>query len=318
MRKTVLLLTLVLLTAQSGLAKEFTFDYHREIEVAEGATLDLTYLEGDLVVTGNDFGKIVIDGRKRVNAVSMDEAETVQSYIEIKVRQSGDKVEVATNYLQMRNRSRSFWQKLFGGGGEDAFGAVDWTISIPDNCNIIVTNTAGKIDISHTRGAVSVRSSASDMSLVSIEGDVAVENSVGHTDGELIFGNVDVRQPQGEIDLKWIEGDIKLKSSSADIKLLQESGSIDLTTSTGRVDIKTNLDSSNDFLVRTESGSISLMIPESSSGKLDIRSESGEIQSEIPITIRSMTRQQVVGEFGIGGVTVSLSSISGDVTVAQF
>lgn len=317
-RKFVLLIASVLISAQAGLAEEYSFDFHRVFETTGEVTLDLTYLEGDLIITGNNYDELVVDGKKRVNAVNLEEAELIQDHIEIKAKQSGDKVEVSTNYLRVRDRGRSFWDKVLGRGGSSSFGKVDWTISVPDNCNIIVTNTTGKIEISQQRGSVSIQSSASDIILTSLEGNVSVENGSGKTTGDLIFGDVEIRQPQGEIDLKWIEGNVRLKSSSADIKLLQEAGSIDLTTSTGKVDIRTNLDSSRDFVVRTETGSINLVIPESSSGMLDIRSESGEIRSEIPIAIKSMSHQKVVGEFGFGGVKVSLSSISGDVTVAQF
>ncbi len=309
---------ILLFTASGLLAKEYSFDYHRIIEPDGEVTLDLTYLEGNLIVIGHDLDQIIISATKRVNAVSMDEAEVVQGHVEIKTRESGDVVTVVANYLKMRNRGRSFWQKLFGKSGDDSYGEIDWKISLPDYCNLVVTNVRGDIDISHVRGAVTIRSSASDIVVSSIEGDVSIENLSGKTEGELIFGNIDIRQPRGEITLKWIEGNIRLRSSSADINLLQDRGSIDLTTNTSRVEIQTNLESSKDFWVFSESGNIVLTIPESSSGELDIRTESGEIKTEIPIAIKSMSRSQIFGEFGYGGIKVTISSVSGDVTVAQF
>lgn len=299
-------------------AKEYTFDYHRVVKPDGEISLDLTYLEGDLTVVGNDFGELVVEATKKVHAVSMDEAEVIQGYIEIRFREDGDKVVVTANYLKMRDRGKSFWKKLLGDGGSDSFGEIDWKISVPDDCNVIVTNTRGDMNIGHIRGDVAIRSSAADLVLSSIEGDVHIENGSGSTVGDLLFGNVEVRQPQGTIDLQWIEGDVRIKSSSAGIKVGQERGSIDLTTSTGSVKIRTSLDSSREFFVETESGDINLTIPESASGRLDIWSESGEIKTEMPVTIESMTRKQVVGEFGFGGVRVSLNSISGDVTVAMF
>jgi len=297
-------------------AKEYTFDYHRVIEPKGEVTLDLSYLEGDLIVIGHDLDQIIINGTKRINAVSLDEAEVVQGYVEIKTRETGDVVTVVANYLKMRNRGRSFWQKLLGMSGDDSYGEIDWQISLPDYCNLVVTNISGKIDISHIRGSVTIRSSASDITVSSIEGDLNIENSSGILIGELIFGNIDIRQPRGEISLKWIEGNVRLRSSSANIHMHQERGSIDLTTNTGRVEIQTNLESSNDYWIFTESGNVHFSIPESSSGELDIRTESGEIKTEIPIAIKSMSRSQVIGEFGYGGIKVTVSSVSGDVTVA--
>jgi len=313
------LLAALLFSAQSVAAKDFTFQYQRIIEPQGPVTLDLTYLEGNLeVVGGNEDGKLIINAVKRVKAVSMAEAEEVQGYIEIKVTRSDKQVSVRTNYLKMRNRGRSFWQKLLGLGEDDSYGEVDWRIELPDDCNLVVTNTSGRMNISHLRGSVGIRSSAADIALSSIEGDVRIDNSGGETHGDLLFGNIEVRQPQGVIDLKWIDGNVRVRSVSAAIAIVQEQGAIDITTTTGTVDIQTNLDSPRSFYVETESGNINLKIPESSSGKLNIVSQSGRIKTEIPISIQSMTRKQVVGDFGFGGVTISLSSVSGDVTVAQY
>ena len=98
----------------------------------------------------------------------------------------------------------------------------------------------------------------------------------------------------------------------------QDRGSIDLVTSAGSVDIQTSLSSDHDYFIETESGDIYLSIPETSSGDIRIESQAGEIKTEIPIAIKSMTRKQVEGSFGLGGVKINLTSISGNVTVAQF
>jgi DUF4097 and DUF4098 domain-containing protein YvlB len=167
-------------------------------------------------------------------------------------------------------------------------------------------------------GDVAIRSSAADITLLSIEGGIEIESSSGTTTGELLFGPVTVRQAQGKIDLRYIEGDVRIKSSTADISLIQDRGSLDLTTATGNATVQTNLDGARDSFVETESGNISLTIPETSSGNLRIQSQTGDIRTDIPISIKSMTRRQVEGRFGAGGITVNLVSISGDVTVAQF
>jgi len=333
---------LLLCAWTAAVAEEYSYHYQRIVETGTGIKFDLTYVSGNLQITGNDLGMLTIEAVKNVNAVNADEAEEVQAHIEIRVEESKDRVRVSTNYLRMQNRSRSFWQKVLGLGGSDSYGDVDWVITVPDNCDITVSNISGMVEVRDVRGAFTIRSSASDVTLSSIKGPVSIETSSamrgpasditlssiegpiviktssGKTSGELLFGDVEVRQPRGEIDLKWVEGDIRIKSSSAKIDIRQERGGIDLTTATGSVSIQTSLDDSRGFFVETESGSINLLIPETASGILDIKSETGEIRSEIPISIKSLSKKQVVGEFGYGGVTISLSSVTGDVTVAQF
>ena len=133
-----------------------------------------------------------------------------------------------------------------------------------------------------------------------------------------LFGPVTLIQETGDIELNWVEGDIKIKSTSSMISIIQVRGAIDLTTSAGKVNIQTELDSPNDFYVETTSGSIVFSVPTSSSGMLDIATESGEIRTEVPITVKSVSRKRLVGEFGAGGPTVSLSSVTGDVDVVLY
>lgn len=299
-------------------AKDFWFDYQKILTPGQGAELTLSYVSGNLTITQSEDNRLIIEARKRVSAVSMDEAQTAADHIEIKVDQDGGKVAVAANYLRMRNHSNTFWSKVLGTGGEDSFGEVDWNIQVPVGTKVGVVNTGGKVQLSHLVGNVHVRSSASEIQLLSIEGSVGVENSSGSVSGELLFGPIDIRQALGRIELKFVEGDIRVKSSSANIVIRQDQGALDLSTESGNVDIQTNLNSERDYFVTTESGHIRLTIPETSSGDLRIESETGDIKTEMPITIKSMSRKQVEGSFGFGGVKINLTSVSGDVTVAEF
>ncbi len=314
----VLLTLMVFLAPNSLCAKEFRFDYQKILQTGREAELDLTYVSGNLEVISTDGDRVIIEAVKKVNAVSMDEAEMVADHIEIKVLHDKKKVKVVTNYLQMRNRSQSFWQKVLGVGGSDSFGEVDWRVQVPQGCRISICNTSGAVSISHIEGNVDIRSSSADIQLLSVEGDVNVEAAAGTTVGELLFGSVTVRQAQGRIDLKFVEGDIRIKAASADIEVHQDRGSIDLSTTTGDARVQTNLDSSRDYFFETETGNLSVTIPETSSGNIRIESQTGDIQTDMPIAIKSMNRRQLEGSFGSGGVKVSLISISGDVTIAQF
>ncbi len=280
-------------------AAEFTFDYQKIVEISDPITLELNVSRGSVSVTGGEDEKLIIEATKRVRATTRDEAEEVADHIEIKVAKVGDKVFVKTNYLKILSRNPSFWQKFLGAGG-DSYGSVEYTIALPLGCS------------------VRIKSVEADILLSNIEGEVQVENTVGTTHGEFIFGPITVRQPQGEISLKWIEGDIRIKSSSGKVSVQQTRGAVDVTTLTGEVKIQTELDSPQDCFIETTSGSITFLIPETSSGVLNIETLSGEIQTEMPVTIKSVSRHRLVGEFGRGGPTITLSSSSGDVTVALY
>ncbi|RKX23378.1 MAG: hypothetical protein DRP45_10565 [Candidatus Zixiibacteriota bacterium] len=310
--------TLLLLVVATADGKEFRYDYQKIIETGPQAELQLTCFGGSMEIVSSTDDRIIIDAVKKVKAVSMIEAEEVADHIEIKVKQSGSKVEVETIYHQIRDRSSSFWKKIFGVGGNDSFGDVDWSIQVPQGCKVNITNTSGKILVSHTAGDVDIRSSTAEIELVGIEGEISVENSAGSIFGELLFGSVTVRQAQGQVGLRFVDGDIRVKTTTADIFILQESGSVDLVSTTGHITVQTNLDSTRDYFVETESGDITMSIPETSSGNLRIRSRTGEMKIEVPVSISSMSQREVQGAFGYGGAKIDLTSVSGDVKLAEF
>jgi DUF4097 and DUF4098 domain-containing protein YvlB len=82
--------------------------------------------------------------------------------------------------------------------------------------------------------------------------------------------------------------------------------------------VQTALASEHDYFVESASGDINLRIPQLSSGHLQITSQAGDIKSEIPVVVDAMSKRELVGTFGSGGVRISLSSTTGNVTVAQF
>ncbi len=309
---------LALLAAPASQAKEYRYQYQRIVDTKGSVDVDLSYLAGNLVVTASPDNRLIIDAVKRIDAVSMDEAEIAADHIEIRLEQQGQRITVGTHYLRISNRSPNFWQKVLGRGSDESWGEVDYQIQIPDGSKLTARSTTGRITATHLRGDLAIISSAANIELSSIEGAVSIENSSGSTKGELLYGPVSVRQPMGSIDLSWVEGDVKVKTTTATVTVRQERGALDIMTTTGSIDVQTNLDSQRDCFIESESGNIKLSLPELASGTLSAVSKAGEIKTEIPIAISSMSKQKLVGDFGEGGTRISLNSISGDVTVARF
>lgn len=317
-------------------AGEQTFQYQRIVEVGDKAEITLTCQDGDIEIIGHEQSTVIIDAVKHIKIGDDREAAEIADHIEIRVEQKKQAVKIAANYLPIRERGRSFWQKVLGRGKEDSFGEVSFSIKVPRNCRVVLDNGEGDVriadidgDISMNtsaqaialttiHGAVDIRSAAASVVLTSIEGPVEVANSAGSTKGDMLFGPVTVRQPTGMIDLQFVDGDVRVKTTSADVNIRQERGAIDLATVTGSVMISTPLETSRDLFIETESGDITLMVPPEASGTLRLKSETGTIKTELPVKIDKMSTRQLVGTVGVGGIQVSLATISGDVTVAQF
>lgn len=298
--KLILLILLVCVPAQFAQGGEYSFEYQKIVQIDQPVELDLSLYTGNITINGVEDDRIIIEAVKTVRASNRDEAEEVADHIEIKVVPTDNNVTVSTNYLKMRNRNKSFWNKFLGTTDEDAYGQVDYMISVP-------TNTSLKL-----------RSIESIIQIASVEGDIDIENNTGITRAEYIYGDITLSQPLGKIDLQWIEGDIRVKSNSSEINISQLEGALDIANLTGKVEIQTELDSPRDYFVETSTGSITFIVPVTSSGELNIQAKAGEIKSDIPVLIKSVSRHQLIGQFGNGGPKVNIISATGDVDIKQF
>jgi len=173
-------------------ADDFRFEYQRVIETGPEAVLNLEFVHGDVTITSSEQEKVIIDATKQLSAVNVDEAQMVADHIEIKVERDGNRVDVTTNYLRMRNRSQSFWSKILGRGGEDSYGDVNWNIQVPHGCRINIVNSSGAISVDNIIGSVTISSSVTNVKLINIEGDVSVECSQGEIEFTGIEGAVNV------------------------------------------------------------------------------------------------------------------------------
>ena len=293
------ILAIFLATALPAKSEEFTFNYQKLINIQKPVLIDLEMVRGAIMVTGTDDNLITIDAIKMVRASSRREAEEIAAHIEIKIRESKDKVRIQTNYLNLINRSPSFWNKIIG-GGDKVISEVLYKISLPFNCGL------------------RIKALDADIELTNVESNIFIEKSAGLTKAEFILGSLEIHQPLGEIDLQWIEGDIKINSKSSRIFIRQTRGTIELSTYNGNVDIQTEFESSNDYIVETSSGNVIFSVPISAAGELHLETITGEFSSEIPVEVISLARNRMIGIFGGGGTKVKIISASGKVVLAQF
>lgn len=299
-------------------AKEYSIPFDRGVDTAGITNLDITWINGDCRILPADGDQIVISAVKRIDALSAEDGQDLADHIQIPVERQKDHLVVSTKYLRTLESLPSFWHKMLGKNSDAAFGRVDWTIAVPSGLKVNLTSSRGSITLEQLRNDIIIKTSASDITLVSIEGEVTIDNGSGRLQGHLLIGPISIRQMLGSIALDFVEGDIKIKSSSAEISISQEIGALDLMTTTGNIDIRTTLESRRDYMVTTESGDIRLSVPQEASGRLKLNSRTGEIKTDMPVAITSMSSTRLDGVFGDGGVRIVLSSMSGDVTVAQF
>ncbi len=348
----ILTATAILLAGTVALADVYTFRSYNELKVNDNFKLQITNNTGLISIENSDTDALVIDAEKKINAGSRNEAEKLDSELEISLDADRKHVEIETNYPKW-NSGDSFWEKIFD-LRKDNFGYVNYFIKVPTNVRLTISTTSGsiaitgltgKIDISVTSGdlqisdcigEVNVSTTSGDVKLAGIEGrinlrstssDVLIENTNGNvsmrsTSGETeiysITGNIEIRKTSGDTKLIDVAGNIELSSTSGDIEVSQEKGSILINSHSGDVNINTQLNSGSRYAVQTTSGTILFAIPIGSNGRFRIESTSGDVDTTVPLRIKSVSERKLAGEVGIGGPRIELSSTSGDIAVSEF
>lgn len=354
-RSVIIIISVLILSASPVTGgKEYSYQFQKMINVDPPLELTINNANGNVIIKTNTEDRLKVDAVKRVYADSKDEADLVADHVQISVARAGGHFTIEPKFLRIQGRSLSFWDKLLGKSGEPSYGAVDFIVSVPTDCNIDVYNTSGNIDASGIKGKVflsgsggdiSVRdiqgrlditmtsgklvltdidgnihinATGSDVSFYAINGDLEIRKSSGKTIGESLIGDLTLSQTTGTIDLKYIEGNLRIKSTSGRITVDQDFGALDISSESGNIIIKTELNSSQDYYVETISGSIKFNIPGTSSGIIRMEAASGDIDTKIPILIESFSKTRISGHFGNEGPKISLATTSGDITLAEY
>jgi DUF4097 and DUF4098 domain-containing protein YvlB len=344
----------VLICAAARAATLYQYEYQKIIPVEPPLAVTITNPNGTVTVEANTEGKLRIDGVKNIYAENPDEAEFIADHVQMEVAEAEGHITVEPRFLTIKEQSPSFWQKLLGKGEESIQGSVDLIVSVPTDCDVDIYSPAGTVTVSGLRGRVNisgqsglinvqdilgpvilqtssgpvslkdvegrteVKANGASVDFYSINGNLEIRNSTGRISGEYVIGDVIIVQAGGDIDLAHVEGDIRLKTTSGRVKVEQDFGALDVSTETGDIDIVTELNSAKDYFVETISGSIRFLVPEASSGNVRLEAGSCEIDAQIPIAIDSFSRTRISGRFGGGGPKISLATISGGITLAEF
>ena len=348
------MVAILFLSAAASGGKVYRYEYQKIIKTEPGLQISINNPNGKVTLTTNPDGKLRVDAVKSIYAESQEEAEFVADHVQVSVTDIDGHFTIEPRFLQIQNRSPSFWQKLLGKGSETSYGSVDFVISVPTECNVDINNPQGDIEVSGLRGSITatgdlgsiavrdimgdatvvsssgpvavkdiegrifIKANGADLTFFSLNGDLEIRNSSGKVAGEYLVGDLIVSQQVGEVDVRQIEGDIRIKAASANVKVIQNFGALDVSTETGDIDITTELNSSKDYFVETVSGSIRFRVPEASGGEVRLEAGSCEIDTQIPIAIESFSRTRISGSFGSGGPKISLATTSGDIVLAEY
>lgn len=334
-------------------AETFKFKFEKQIKIGQHPKLMLKNKIGAISVESAPIDFIEVNAFKNIKAANQAEAERMAEFIDINVVKSGDHLNIETVFLESMEKNQSFWDRLLG-RAKDVFGSVEYTIKVPINCEVNIDNPrgnihvkgvenevyainsegqitielitgpvfvetmSGKLNIIEVIGDVNLISSGSDIKLEFITGRIDIKATSGKTVARHIDGPINITHTSGAIEVADLLGDLRITATSGSINVIQETGGIDISTNGGNVEIATSLESDRGFSVTTKKGSIKFNVPETSSGTVNLKTESGGINTELPLVIRSFTKNKLIGDFGKSGPKITLATTTGDITLGLY
>jgi len=333
-------------------AKEFSFPLQKELTVEEPLSLEIEDPRGEIILESHDLNKIIIQAQKIVEAKDNKEAEELAQKIRVDIEKAGALVSIKTKY--QRTDRGGFWERLFS-GRKSVEGYVSYHIFVPKDirqADISVTSgeirafylkgklslsatsgdielagaegeistsaTSGNIQVRDLKGKISLEGTSSDMQVKNLEGDLNIDCTSGEVDIEDFNGTLKSSQTSGDLEGRGIKGDVSITTTSGDVSVEQTEGGLDLSSTSGNLEAKTQIVSSKNYYLSTTSGEVYLSISKGAQSDLKIETTSGEISMNVPMVLKTASRNSLSGKLGSGGAKIEIETVSGDINIEEY
>jgi DUF4097 and DUF4098 domain-containing protein YvlB len=263
-------------TAVAQTRKDFKFN------VGSGASFSLSNDVGQVRVHNGSGSQVLVTATLRSQRVEIDPT------------QSGSRIALRTHYLQP------------GISGDEA--RVDYEVTLPANCAVIVHASGGPILIEHLHGDITAEGDGANIDV----------KDVGN-------GHVHLRTLKGTVNLSDVNnGHIEINSVSGPVTLTDVSGPrLEVNTTNGKVTYRGDFADNGDYDITTYSGDIDVFMPTNASTDISLRSVTGKVENDFPFqpkkhsTMSLAAGKSFAGTSNQGGSSVALRSFSGTIRVKK-
>jgi hypothetical protein len=176
------------------------------------------------------------------------------------------------------------------------------TITVPADCPIQLGVLSASAIVSGLRSGAAVKG---------MSGDVTLDGVAGNVEAETMSGEIAARDIDGEVRFKSMSGGLVLADGWLD--------RLEANTMSGQIAADVTLRAGGDVHVSTMSGDVTLRLAEGSDAEVRLQSTSGAVRSEFDTlrTIKAPASHTVSGNVGAGTGRVSVSTMSGSVTLLR-
>ncbi|MDT8069575.1 MAG: DUF4097 family beta strand repeat-containing protein [Terriglobia bacterium] len=247
---------------------------------------------GSSLTITNDFGPVTVHVAPGSQILATATLQPDQ--MEIDQTHTGSRVELFTHSLQQRPNAN--------------VSRVQFDVTVPPDCDLIIHSSAGPISVEKVRGDVSA------------DGDLA--NIDVHDVGG---GHVHLRTLKGNITAtNIIDGHVEISSVSGPVTLKNVSGpNVEVNTTNGVITYTGMFSDNGDYEFTTHSGDINVSLPANASVDVAARSVTGKVENDFPfhpkqhVPFPVTSGRAFAGTSNSGGSSVQLRSYSGTIRVKK-
>ncbi|MAJ58713.1 MAG: hypothetical protein CBC48_01375 [bacterium TMED88] len=264
-------------------SEKATRDFEKTLNNPLAGRVELTNTNGRTRVVGEDRKDVLIRGQKQARAESASAAQRLIETIDLVA------AETASGVLVFECEIPRSWNR---------HGSIDLEVRVPQDTEVSVTCSNGKVCLEGLRHGVRARSSNGSIRLEDIMGPIELITANAKICCANTVGQLVARSSNGKIDVDGHRGALNAETSNglirAQIIELDDSG-LKLSTSNGR---------------------IILELPEQTHADLDIRVDNGVIRNELSAQVSMREKNgRLKGQLGRGGCPIKLRTSNGAISL---
>jgi hypothetical protein len=268
-------------TSRSLLSEE-TMDFDQTFNVSENPRLLLSNVRGPVSVSGGVGSQIHI-------VAHMDETSGNPEGTEVTI----------TQHENGTVEARTEWNKNYGWFLHRPC-KVSYTITVPENCRVKVSNVSGSIELTNVHGDHKIRN---------VSGSVQLDNTHGNLSAKVVSGKVIARGLAGDVSLEAVSGGLSVEDSNLNrLHTKTVSGSQMLESPLGE----------GPYSLSSVSGSIRLILGKQQGCHVVASCISGGFKSDLPDARGSISKRHWDLEFMGGGPDIKMKTVSGSMRVLSY
>lgn len=264
------------------------------INVSAGKVVRLNYANADIKIEGaQPTPTLMVTAKVRGGNKENGEATTVWSPV-VQEDESGISI----------NQGR---ETLF----------EDVVLKLPADVHLDIQISNGDLKVTDTMGNMKADVKSGDINAKGLKGEVEISCLAGDVTLEHVpMGDVKIESRAGDVRLKHVRTPIKIKSSSGDVRLSNvSSGDVHIEAVAGDVDVEYDQSLTGNLYIKSVTGDVLVDILAGSHGKVLLNAVNGDVRSNLPLLEEKRTRNHVEGVLGNGDGSISVSSVTGDISV---